>query len=121
MKAFLKQKNSIKWFYIICTAILIISSINSKIDLYIINIFSIVTIAVLFFLYSVIRYNHYMFHYSNKMSFKYLLLDNIPLFLGIVYLVLMDMYFIKKDEVNFLFCVSLVPFVIPTGIGNTRF
>lgn len=68
-----------------------------------------------------IRYKHYRIYYSKKESIKYLLFDNIPLLLGIIYLVLMDEYYFKdKHEVNFLFAISLVPFIIPTAFGNMR-
>ena len=120
MKTFLKQQNSIKWFYIVCSAIFIVSGINGIINQYVINIITAVTVFVLFCVYSIVRFNHYRLNYPYQKSHKYLLLDNIPLFLGIVYLFLMDMYFNKKGEVNFIFLLSLAPFVIPTGIGNTR-
>ncbi len=120
MKTFLKQQNSIKWFYIVCGAIFIVSGLNGIINQRIINVIATVIVFVLFCIYSIVRFNHYRLYYPYEKSYKYLLLDNIPLLLGIVYLVLMDIYINKKEEVNFVFLLSLVPFVIPTGIGNTR-
>ena len=121
MKFIFKLNDSIKWFYIIGFLILFVSGLNDILNSRGMFYIAPIIILLLFLIYSIVRFNHYRVFYSYSKSIKYLLLDNVPLFVGIIYLVLMDMfYFNQNHEVNFIFIATLMPFIIPTGIGNNR-
>lgn len=116
----LKLNDSIRWFNITILLIFIVTIIIESTKWSLIFYSGFLIVLLLFIMYSIIRYNHYILYFSKSQSLKYLVLDNVPLLAGVVYYVLMEVFYFNKSEINFIFIFSLIPFLIPTGIGHDR-
>lgn len=110
---------SIQAFYIYLLIVLIcanVITIASNLFMYAICAFVLLT----FLLYSVIRFNHYSMSFSVKSAVKYTLLDNIALFIGIVFYIGANRFLVEQCEVNFSVIALFVLSLVPTEIGNQR-
>ena len=112
--------DSIKLLYVQGIIIILMSNLNKHVSgnwLFIIN--SILFLSI-FMIYSRIRYNEYRILFLKKGN-RFILIDNISLLFGIVYLSCMDQFVFKQENtINIPFVFSLLIFIFPSLIRNVK-
>lgn len=112
--------DSIKLLYVQGIIIILMSNLNKHVGGYWLFIINSILFMWIFIIYSRIRYNEYRILFLEK-SNRFILVDNIFLLSGIVYLSCMDQFVFKQESsINIPFVFSLLIFVFPSLIRNVR-
>lgn len=82
--------------------------------------FVIMISSALFIFYSKVRYAHYKRSFQEKKFMLRYTMEVSILLIGAVYNLIFQFFFAKSNEINILFCLSLVIFTFPTLIGTMR-
>ena len=112
--------DSTKLLYVQGAIFIIFSKVNKQVSGYWLFSFNSILFLLIFIIYSRIRYNEYRGIFLKKGK-RFILIDNMLLLLGIIYVSCMDQFVFKQEKViNIPYVLSIIIFILPSIMRNVK-
>lgn len=112
--------DSTKFLYIQGAIIIILSNLNKQVSGYWLFFINSIIFLLIFTMYSRIRYNEYRVIFPKKCN-RFILVDNMLLLSGMVYVSCMDQFVFKQEKIiNIPYVFSITIFILPSIIRNEK-